>query len=361
MTREHLFQAFFFAAFLFLIYQLYLFLLPFAAPLFLAGILVITFSPLTTRVVRVVGGSRSWAAVIMSLGIVALVLIPAVLLLSLLVSEAAGFYERIDEIRSQAAHERDVVWGSLQSIWQRLVARFPMLSGLDLSATSLEISHRVASWIAAEGGGLASGLAVSLLNVAMMIVALFFFFRDGDRIAGLARDLIPMLPEHRDEILQRLYDTIQAVVQSSMAIAVLQGLISGVGYAFIGGLSVSVLLGFLTGVASLVPVVGSVLVWLPTVLYLMATGDVWRGIGLLLWCSVVVGSVDNFVRPLMIGGRVQMPTLLLLFALLGGVQVYGFLGIFIAPVVVAILIAFTGIYRDFVVGPGDAPRPTETT
>jgi predicted PurR-regulated permease PerM len=355
MTRQQLSTAFFFAVFFFLIYQLALFLLPFAGPLFLAGVLVITFSPLTASVVKAVGGSRSLAAAIMSLGVVLLVVVPTVLLLALLVGEASGLYEHVDQIRSEAAHEREMFSQSLQGFWQRMGERFPILADVDLAAMALEGSHRVAGWVASEGSALASSLVVSLLNVSMMIVALFFFFRDGDRIAVLARELIPMQTEHKDTILKRLYDTIQAVVQSSMAIAVLQGFVAGIGYAWIGGLSVSVVLGFVTGVASLVPVVGAVLVWAPTALYVMATGELGRGIGLILWGAVAVGSVDNFVRPLMIGGRVEMPTLLLLFALLGGVQIYGFLGIFVAPVVVAILIAFTSIYRDFVIGKEEAP------
>jgi predicted PurR-regulated permease PerM len=180
----------------------------------------------------------------------------------------------------------------------------------------------------------------------MMLVALFFFFRDGDRIAALLRDLIPMEAAQSERILRRIYDTVAAVVQSSMLNAVIQGVVAGLGYLVIGRLSVSVLLGFITGVASLIPMVGATLIWLPTALYVMVTGELWRGIALLLWGAVAVGSVDNFVRPMVIGGRVEIPTLLLLFALLGGLQVYGFLGIFVAPVVVAVLLAFVEIYRE---------------
>ena len=201
-----------------------------------------------------------------------------------------------------------------------------------------------------------TGVAVSLLDATMMLVALFFFFRDGDRIIGLVRDLIPMRPAYRDRILKTLYDTVQVVVQSSLVIALLQGIVAGLGYAFLGGISVSVFLAFLTAVASLVPVVGSALIWIPTAIYVLATAELWRGIALLLWGLFAVGSVDNIVRPLMIGGRVQVPTVLLLFALLGGVQVYGMLGIIVAPVVVAILIGFVEIYREHFGADGDGRR-----
>ena len=346
ISRDNLFVAFFFAVFFLLIYQFYLFLSPFVAPLFLAAVLVITFSPITPRVVALLRGSRTLAALAMTFGVVLLVLVPLVLMLTLMASEASHFYERVEQIRSEGSGQRQAILQWLQTHWLALQGRFPLLASIDLSKVPLEASRRIAQWVAAEGQGLVTGVAVSLLDATMMLVALFFFFRDGDRIIGLVRDLIPMRPVYRDRILKTLYDTVQVVVQSSLVIALLQGIVAGLGYAFLGGLSVSVFLAFLTAVASLVPVVGSALIWIPTAIYVLVTAELWRGIALLLWGVLAVGSVDNFVRPLMIGGRVQVPTVLLLFALLGGVQVYGMLGIIVAPVVVAILIGFVEIYRE---------------
>jgi predicted PurR-regulated permease PerM len=359
VSRDKLFVAFFFVSLFFLAYQLYLLLSPFAAPLFLAGVLVVTFSPLTPRVVKLLRGSRTLGALAMTFGVLLLVLVPLLLLLTLLASEASHFYDRIEEIRSGAAEGRQAILAWVEARWLALQGRFPFLASVDLSNIPLVASRRVATWVAEEGQALVTGVAVTLLDAGMMLVALFFLFRDGDRITGLLRDLIPMRPEYRDRILSTLYDTIQVVVQSTLVIAVLQGIVAGLGYYFLGKISVSVFLAFLTGVASLVPVVGSTLIWLPTAIYVLVTGEVWRGIALLLWGAIAVGSVDNFVRPLMIGGRVQIPTALLLFALLGGVQVYGMLGILIAPVVVAILIAFVKIYREYFRGLDAGEPPPE--
>jgi predicted PurR-regulated permease PerM len=360
MTRERLFAAFFFVAFLFLIYQLTLFLAPFAAPLVLAAVLVLTFYPLTERVVKLLRGSRTGAALAMSLGVVALVLVPTALLVSLLIEEAAGAYNRIQELVPEGAASplaASETW--LGATWRGLLERFPLLSSLDLSSVTLEASKRVSGWVATHATLLAQNVVLSAFNTSMMLVALFFFFRDGERIAGLLRDLIPMEAAYKDRILKRLYDTVTAVVQSTVLIAVIQGIVAGLGYAVIGRLSVSVLLGFVTGVASLIPMVGATLIWLPAALYVMVTGELWRGVALLLWGAVAVGSVDNFVRPLVIGGRVQIPTLLLLFALLGGLQVYGFLGIFVAPVVVATLLAFVSIYREHYVDAEPSAAPDD--
>jgi predicted PurR-regulated permease PerM len=347
MRREHLFAAFFFAVFLFLIYQLYLCLAPFAAPLVLAAVVVLTFYPLTERVVKALRGSRTLGALAMLLGVTALVLVPTFLLLTLLVGEATETYDRIQQLTQEGGTtplQASESW--LAETWRGLAERFPALSSVDVSGTWLQASQRVSQWVATEAAALAQNLVASALNAAMMLVALFFFFRDGDRIAALLSDLIPMASGQKERILKRVYDTVTAVVQSTMLIAVIQGIVAGLGYFVIGRLGMSVLLGFLTAVASLIPVVGATLIWLPTALYVLVTGEIWQGVGLLLWGAVAVGSVDNFVRPLVIGGRVEMPTVLLLFALLGGLQVYGFLGIFVAPVVVAVLLAFVDIYRE---------------
>lgn len=347
MTRDHLFAVFFFGAFLWLGYQLYLCLVPFATPLVLAAVLALTFYPLTGRVTRALRGSPTYGALAMSLGVSAGVLVPTAVLLSLLVSEAVDSYERLQRMLEVSG--RDPLAASqswLGGAWDQLGSRFPWLRGIDLESLSLDASKRVSGWVANEARALAQNLVLSAVNAAMMVVALFFFFRDGDRIASLVRDLIPMEREHTERILRRLYDTVTAVVQSSLLVAVLQGLLAGLGYAVLGRLSVAVLLGFLTGIASLIPVVGATLVWLPTALYVLVTVEIWRGVALLIWGVLAISSVDNFVRPLVIGGRVQIPTLLLLFALLGGLQVYGFLGVFVAPVVVAVLLAFVEIYRE---------------
>jgi len=347
MRREHLFAAFFFAVFLFLIHELYLCFAPFAAPLVLAAVVVLTFHPLTEGVVKILRGSRTLGALAMLLGVITLVLVPTILLLSLLTSEATQTYERIHQLIQEGSGNPLAASESwLGATWRGLAERFPILASVDVSGMSLRVSQRVSRWVATEAAALAQNLVVSALNAAMMLVALFFFFRDGDRIAGLVRDLIPMEAGQKERILGRVYDTVTAVVQSTLLIAVIQGIVAGIGYFAIGRLGISVLLGFVTAVASLIPVVGATLIWLPTALYVMLTGEIWRGVALLVWGAIAVGSVDNFVRPLVIGGRVEMPTLLLLFALLGGLQVYGFLGIFVAPVLVAVLLAFVDIYRE---------------
>src|SRR5206468_12117528 len=144
----------------------------------------------------------------------------------------------------------------------------------------------------------------------------------------------------------RLYTTLTAVVQSMVVTAATQGVLAGLGYWLIGGLSFSVFLGFLTALASFLPLAGPAFVWSGTAVYLAVNGHLARATGLAIWGVLVVSTADNWIKPLFIGGRAKLPTFFLLFAILGGLQVYGFVGVFLGPVILAILFSFVEIYRE---------------
>src|SRR4029077_6187038 len=129
------------------------------------------------------------------------------------------------------------------------------------------------------------------------LLALFFFFRDGERMSGAFRDLLPMDAEHKHAVFARVYDTLTAVVQSMVVNAVAQGLLGGFGYWAIGALPFSTFLAFLTAIASFLPPFGAAFIWAPAAVYLMIVGNVVRGVFLLLWGLLVISMVDNIIRP----------------------------------------------------------------
>jgi predicted PurR-regulated permease PerM len=169
-----------------------------------------------------------------------------------------------------------------------------------------------------------------------------------------------MEPEHKQVIFARLYDTLTAVVQSMVLTAVAQGTLAGIGYWLIADMPFALFLAFLTGLASFLPLVGPALIWGGVAIYLASIGETGRAIGMALWGGLPVSFVDNIVKTIVIGGRARLPTFLLLFALLGGINVYGFLGVFVAPVILAILLAFTDIYRELYASPDRPPIVAET-
>ncbi len=349
MSRQQLFAAFFFAVFLFLLYQLYLFLAPFFAPLLWAGVLALIFYPLTTWLVRVFRGSRTVAALVLVIGVLVIAILPSIYLGSLLVRQTAGAYARVQEMVRTGEMQRlveDLRASRPGQLWERATNLLGERPPIDPADVVLRASNWVSERIVGQATGLARNVLVTLLHFVLMVVALFFFFRDGERIAGLVRELLPMEPEHKAAVFARLSGTLTAVVQGMVVTAVAQGLLAGLGYWLIGGVSFSVFLGFLTGLASFLPLAGPALVWGSVAIGLFLSDHAYRAIGIALWGFAVVSTADNLIKPLFIGGRAKLPTFLLLLALLGGLSVYGFLGVFLGPVVVAILLAFIDIYRE---------------
>jgi len=348
VSREALFAAFFFAVFLFLLYQLYLFVAAFFAPLVWAAILALTFYPLTARLVQAFRGRRSLAAFTLVLAVTVLAIIPSFFLGSLLVNQATAAYGRVQQAVQQgdATPLVDQIRASrLGGLWVRIEPLAAQLS-IDVSDLVLRATDWVSDQIVEQATNLARNVLVSAVNFLIMLVALFFFFRDGEALAARLRDLLPMEREHKDAIFTRLYTTLTAVVQSMIVTSATQGVLAGLGYWLIADLSFPTFLGFLTGLASFLPLAGPAFVWGGTAVYLAATEHVGRAVGLVLWGALAVSSADNWIKPLFIGGRARLPTFPLLIAILGGLKVYGFLGVFLGPVVLAILFTFIEIYHE---------------
>jgi predicted PurR-regulated permease PerM len=346
MTRHQLFAAFFFAVFLFLFYQFYLMFSVFLIPLTWAALLAIVFYPLHLRLTHLLRGRNSLASFLFTTVVILVVIVPTVLLSLLLASESVSVYQWSKEF---------VTGPGLQELMDRLQGSAPARAvgffmpvlrswNIDIADVAVKAANLVSSFLVSQATDLAKNLATVIVNFFLTTFALFFFFRDGSRMVAAIRDMVPMEPEHTDLILTRLYDTVAAVVQGTMVTSAAQGLLTGVGF-FVLGVPFAVFLGCAAAFASLLPL-GTPLIWAPVAIYLGVTGSVARAVILAVWGVLVVGTVDNLLRPLLIGGRAEIPTLLLFFGMLGGLQAYGFLGIFLAPAVIAILVAFLQIYRE---------------
>ena len=151
--------------------------------------------------------------------------------------------------------------------------------------------------------------------------------------------------KHKDRIATQLYLTITAVVRGMFLIAISKGTLAGIGFS-IGQVPSPAVLGFVTMFLALIPFVGATVVWLPVSIYYLAQGSMGKGIFLLLWGALVVSLVDDFLRPILIGSRAKLPFLFLFFGILGGIKIYGPLGLFLGPLLVALVIAFIKIYRE---------------
>jgi predicted PurR-regulated permease PerM len=345
-ARNQLFAFFFFAVFLFLLYQLYRILSPFLGPILWAAILALLFYPLYQRVLRRVHGNATLAALALTALVTAAIVLPTVSLSSVVTRESAGLYEQLtDFVRSGRLNQ--TVQGMRDSGPGRLVQRLSR-AGWEIDYAALV--QRAADATSSQVTTFARNVAVFVLDFTIMIFTLFFFFRDGESMVRGLRDLIPMSAEDKDAIFYRLYDTLSAVMRGMLVTAIAQGILMWLGLAILQ-FPYAAFLGVLTAVASFIPLVGAAGVWVPCTIYLFATGAPVRALILLLYGGLVISVTDNVLRPLVIGERTRLPTLFLFFGILGGVEAYGVLGLFLGPVVLAIVVAFAQIYKQQYAGP----------
>jgi predicted PurR-regulated permease PerM len=347
MTRQQLFAAFFFAVFLFLLSQLYALFVVFLKPLMWTVILVLTFYPIFDVFLKWFGGRRSAAALGMTLFIMLLVIVPLSFLSSLLTSQMIDFYRDMrtaaesGQLQNLLSSWRDTALGELWEKWSPRIARFD----IDIPSILLTAANNISQYIVAHVPDVAKNLLVLLLNAVIVSFSLFFLFRDGEEFFHAFRDLIPMEPRHKEAIFHQFYETVSAVVQGMVVTAVVQGVLAWIGFNAVG-LPYSFFLGCASAVASLQPLGGAAVVWLPAAIYLGLSGSWPWAIGLIVYGVVIISSIDNIIKPLVIGERTKLPTLFLFFGILGGLQAYGFLGVFLGPVVLATIMAFVKIYRE---------------
>ncbi len=343
LARGQVVVFFFFAALLFLLWQLYAVFSGFLVPIVWAAILAMLFFPLYSLVLRWCGGRETVAALTMTLLITGGVVLPTISLSSVITREAVSLYQRTSEYVSSGALNADAE--RLQS--SRFGHWIQHLEGyeIDWNAAARSGVDLASGLIVAQVTSVAKNVAVFLFDFTIMVFTLFFLFRDGDRMYRALRDMIPMDPGHKDAIFSVLYQTLSAVTQGMVATALAQGVLTWVALWALG-LPYTAFLGVVAGVLSLVPFVGAAGVWIPCTIYLAATGDFVRAAILLVYGSVVISMVDNVLRPLLIGGQTRLPTLFLFFGILGGVQVYGVLGLFLGPVLLAIAMSFLRIYQE---------------
>ena len=345
MTRTTLFTIFFFAAFLFLLSQLYAIFESFLGPIAWSIILALVFYPTYRHALRLTGGRRGLAAGLITTAVFLLVAIPMGLLSGVLAREGAALFAAATQFFENGGVTRVTAWLT-DSAPGHLVGRFaPQLNSLQIDLTSLVQSSVTTAGNTLVGymGGIAKNVATGLIDLFIVLFTLFFLFRDGDRMYEGLRALIPMEPGDKDAILTRMQEMLEAVVRGMVITAALQGVLTGVGLV-IAGVPYAAFLAVLSGFAALLPF-GTFLVWVSCAIYLFAVGSIGSGIFLTLWGGLVISSVDNFVRPIVIGGRAQISTLLLFFGMVGGLEAYGFLGLFVGPALIATLAAFIEIYR----------------
>ena len=319
---------------------------PFLMPVFLALVLSTLLTPLYERVAGRLHNRPSLAALLICIGLTLAIVVPIVLLSVSLAREANDVYE----------HVRDPEMAAKLKTWfnpntSPVLAKIRTWLPASLAIPDIdEIGERIGSQAQAIVAGalaftttFAAGVVNFLMDYFIMVIVLFFLLRDSNYFARSVREISPLSDAEESLFVERFRVVTQATVVGSIATSAAQGVLSTLIFWIIG-LPNPILWGALTALLSLVPVVGTALVWVPWTIYLFATGSTARAIIFMALQIVVVGGIDNILRPLLIEGRVKMHTLVVFFSILGGIGYFGILGIFIGPLVFAIAIAFVEFY-----------------
>lgn len=314
-----------------IVYLCLLMLRPFADVLAWSIVLVILFEGVHLRLVARTG-RPSLSALISSLLVVIVILMPVLFIVGLAVNEGLAVKDALTARFQEGIDLRTV--GPVRGVMEWLSRNF----GLDASA----LIDAARSHASALGGlaaqysfAFASGATDLIVSFFLTIFTMFYLFRDGARIARTIPDFLPLERTQSELMLSRIRDVINGSLYGVIVIAIIQGGLGGAMF-WVLGVPSALLWGVVMVVASLIPMVGSGIVWVPAAIYLAATGHWQKAAILAAWGAVVISSVDNFLRPKLVGGRVGLNELVMFFAVLGGLQVFGVLGIVLGPVAFAI-------------------------
>lgn len=334
--KTQLFSFSFFGILLFLLYQLLRILSPFISAIIVAGTLALIFYPVHLWLKKKLNGNNNAASVISTGGALLTVVLPVLVFGWLLFKESKEIYPKTSQwlagISQNGLNLALPPW--LKDVWN-----------IDAGDIILGNLKDLQENIAKSGGRILRNIFFFLVSFMVMIVTLFVFFRDGEQFLHWLIDTIPMDREHKYRIAGQLYITTLAVVRGILLTAVIQGVTAMLGYA-IAGLPAPVLLGCITSFAALVPFVGTSVVWIPLSLISMLYKGFYTGLFVLLWGLLVVGLLDNILRPVLIGKKAKLPIFLLFLGIFGGLKVYGPIGIFLGPLLISCVIVFLQIYRE---------------
>jgi predicted PurR-regulated permease PerM len=236
----------------------------------------------------------------------------------------------------------------------RLLERIPFLAQLQeqVQVYSTQIIEKLG-----ELAGMVSSLLVNSLSAAtkgtvgflfqlfVMIYAMFFFLVGGRGALDKAMVYVPLPESDKELLLDKFVSVARATIKGTFVVGLVQGGLAGVAFAVVG-IQGSAFWGTIMVVLSIIPGIGTALVWVPAVIYLFAVGKTVSAVGLGLWCAVVVGTVDNFLRPKLVGADTKMPDLLILLSTFGGLSMFGAVGLVLGPIIAAVFIAVWQIYGE---------------
>ena len=312
---------------------------PFLGVVAWATVLVIVFYPVHKRLSQRIK-RPSLTALVSCVLVILIILVPVALITLAVVNELAGAVQSLQAAVNYVLDPNSRLAGPVLNF----LSRFVDINQLRSEEFLLARLKGVSGQIAGQTLGFLGGLASFFIQMFFVVFTMYYFFKDGENISRTIRDSLPLEREQADGIISRTREVIDASVYGVLSIAIIQGILGGLAF-WVLGLPSAIIWGVVMTFLSMVPMLGAFLVWVPGAIYLALTGHWAKAVMLAVWGTLVIGMVDNFLRPKLVGSRTRLHELLIFFAVLGGLNVFGVLGVVLGPVVVAITLALVDVYR----------------
>jgi predicted PurR-regulated permease PerM len=338
------FSNYVFLAFLIgVLYLFYLVIHPFLTDLFVATMIAMVFYPLYKKLLKIFKGRKILSALLTIFIMILAFLIPISLLSGVITSQSLELYQQIskglqDGSIKKAIDLKLVYFNLFFDRWQINIQtlRLEEYAGKFLTSFS--------EFIYTEMTVLAKGVAGILFDLIIVLFISFFLLIDGEKFLYEIKVFSPLEVAHHDRIILQLEKTVKATLKGSIIVALTQGLLGGIGF-WIFNIPTAAFWGVCMVFSSVIPLVGTSIIWIPAALYLAFTSSFWMALGLALWGTLIISGADNVLRPLLLKGAANLHPLLTFLSVLGGLLYFGFLGFILGPVVLSFLMTLFEIYK----------------
>jgi predicted PurR-regulated permease PerM len=316
---------------------------PYSGAVLWATVLAIVFAPLCRRLSSSMRRKRTLAALTTLLIIVLIVILPLSVIMALLVHEGLGVYDKIQSGEINIGRYFQQVFAALPGWLTDLLDRYELTNLAVMRERLSSGLMRASQFLATQALNIGQNTFGFMVDLFIVLYLLFFLLRDGDVLARRIRNAIPLHPEQQHDLFTKFTAVIRATIKGTLVVAIVQGTLGGL-ILWVLGVHGAILWGALMAVLSLLPAVGSALVWLPVAIYFLVTGAIWQGIVLIAFGVLVIGLVDNVLRPVLVGKETKIPDYVVLVATLGGIAIFGLNGFVIGPVIAAMFMAAWDIF-----------------
>jgi predicted PurR-regulated permease PerM len=330
-----------------LLYLLAQILRPFLGPILWATLLAFLLFPVNRWLQDRLRNRRGLASLLLTLAVTLGIVIPTALLMLAFVKQASELLSRVSGLATEYQIEKPEDLFNIPALGRivQWIDKKTPLSAAEIQHWLVSAPRSALEIVIAGGRQVLLGAVGAVVGLLLMLFILYFFFRDGEGMFRRVITVIPLTEPRKSAVVTHLAAVMRAVVFGALATALIQGALVGIAFGIVR-LPSPIVFGFLTALAALLPVAGTALVWVPAAIVLYAEGHPARALFMFLWGAILVGSIDNVLRPRLISGRAEISTLPIFFGVVGGVAAFGPIGLFLGPLVIALALALLGFVEE---------------